>query len=84
MCICSHSFYALFLGLNEKPFLLRVISLGSSKHTGGENKLAKKGSKFKCEECGTIVVVDTPCACAPCDLICCGEPMKEVKEKAKK
>jgi hypothetical protein len=46
--------------------------------------LAKKGSKFKCEECGTIVVVDTPCACAPCDLVCCGVPMKEVKEKAKK
>jgi hypothetical protein len=50
-------------------------------------RMAKKGTKYKCEECGLVVVVDNPCACAPCDLICCDVPMKEVKEekgKAKK
>ncbi|MEM2102939.1 MAG: hypothetical protein QXM22_05445 [Candidatus Bathyarchaeia archaeon] len=46
--------------------------------------MAKKGSKYKCEECGVVVVVDNPCACAPCDLICCGVPMKEVKPEAAK
>jgi hypothetical protein len=46
--------------------------------------MAKKGTKYKCEECGLVVVVDNPCACAPCDLICCDVPMKEVKpEKGK-
>jgi hypothetical protein len=50
-------------------------------------RMAKKGTKYKCEECGLVVVVDNPCACAPCDLICCDVAMKEVKEekgKAKK
>ena len=46
--------------------------------------MAKKGAKYKCEECGVVVVVDKNCDCAPCDLICCGEPMKEIKPKAKK
>jgi len=46
--------------------------------------MAKKGSKYKCEECGVVVVVDNPCTCAPCDLICCGVPMKEVKPGAAK
>jgi len=46
--------------------------------------MAKKGSKYKCEECGLVVVVDEACGCATCDLICCGVPMKEVKPKAKK
>lgn len=50
----------------------------------GENKMAKKGAKYKCEECGVVMVVDEECDCVPCDLICCGAPMKEVKPKAKK
>ncbi|NWG10758.1 hypothetical protein HXY33_03270 [Candidatus Bathyarchaeota archaeon] len=41
--------------------------------------MAKKGAKYKCEECGLVVVVDRACECAPCDLICCGVPMKEQK-----
>ena len=45
--------------------------------------MAKKGAKYKCEECGLVVVVDEACGCSPCDLICCGAPMKEVKPKAK-
>jgi hypothetical protein len=45
--------------------------------------VAKKGTKYKCEECGLVVVVDETCGCSPCDLICCGTQMKEVKPKAK-
>jgi len=44
--------------------------------------MAKKGAKYKCEECGLVVVVDE--ACAACDLICCDEPKNEVKPKAEK
>ena len=49
---------------------------------GGET-MAKKGDKYKCGECGLVVVVDETCGCSPCDLICCGAPMKEVKPKPK-
>jgi len=44
----------------------------------------KKGAKYKCEECGLVVLVDETCGCTECDLICCEVPMKEVKTKAKK
>ena len=44
----------------------------------------KKGAKYECQECGLVVVVDDPCGCAACELICCEVPMKEVKPKAKK
>jgi hypothetical protein len=44
----------------------------------------KKGSRYKCDECGMVVVVDEACGCTECDLICCNVPMKEVKPKAKK
>ncbi|MEM4703740.1 MAG: desulforedoxin [Candidatus Bathyarchaeia archaeon] len=46
--------------------------------------MAKKGSKYKCENCGLVVVVDEACGCSACDLICCGAEMKEVKSKGKK
>jgi len=46
--------------------------------------VAKKGARYKCEECGLVVVIDEACGCSACDLICCGVPMKEVKPKAKK
>lgn len=45
--------------------------------------MAKKGTKYKCDECGLVVVVDEACGCGTCDLVCCEKPMKEVK-KAKK
>lgn len=44
--------------------------------------MARKGEKYECSECGVVVAVDKNCECAPCDLICCGVPMKEVKPKA--
>ncbi|MCW4045460.1 MAG: hypothetical protein NWE94_08100 [Candidatus Bathyarchaeota archaeon] len=40
---------------------------------------SKKGEKYKCEECGIVVVVEDPCGCEACDLICCSVPMKPVK-----
>ncbi len=45
--------------------------------------MVKKGAKYKCESCGVVMVVDRGCGCTPCDLICCGAPMKEIKTKAK-
>lgn len=41
----------------------------------------QKGVKYKCEECGVVVVVDEPCGCEPCDLVCCGVPMVEMALK---
>ncbi len=45
-----------------------------------------KGAKYKCEECGVVVVVDEPCGCTVCDLVCCGVPMVAIppKKSAKK
>lgn len=45
--------------------------------------MAKKGEKYKCEECGVVVTIDDECGCAACDLICCGAPMKPLKKKKK-
>ncbi len=39
---------------------------------------------YKCEKCGLVVVVEDPCGCAACDLICCEVPMKKVKKTAEK
>ena len=43
----------------------------------------RKGDKYKCEDCGIVLLVDTPCGCAACDVICCGKPMKKVETKKK-
>jgi hypothetical protein len=45
--------------------------------------MAKKGAKYKCETCGVVMVVGKACGCTPCDLICCGTAMKEVRAKPK-
>ncbi len=50
---------------------------------GGDYLAKKKGEKYKCEECGLVVIVDDACGCSACDLMCCGEPMKPVKKEAK-
>ncbi|MCW4019525.1 MAG: desulforedoxin [Candidatus Bathyarchaeota archaeon] len=44
----------------------------------------KKGEQYKCEECGLVVLVEDPCGCESCELICCNEPMKLVKTEEKK
>ena len=43
----------------------------------------KKGEQYKCEECWLVVLVEDPCGCDACELICCEEPMKPVKASAK-
>jgi hypothetical protein len=44
----------------------------------------KKGEKYKCEDCGLVVLVEDVCDCGECDIVCCGAPMKPVKvEKTK-
>lgn len=45
--------------------------------------MAKKGEKYKCAECGLIVVVEDPCGCETIELLCCEVPMKPVKAAAK-
>jgi hypothetical protein len=42
-----------------------------------------KGEKYKCDECGLIVVVDDPCGCEVVELMCCKAQMKPVKASAK-
>lgn len=44
----------------------------------------KKGEKYKCDECGLVVVVEDVCGCEECDVVCCGAPMKQVKEEKPK
>ncbi|MGB9622376.1 MAG: hypothetical protein ACPL07_00895 [Candidatus Bathyarchaeia archaeon] len=46
--------------------------------------MVKKGEKYKCENCGLVVVVDEACGCTECDLICCEKQMKPVKTKTPK
>jgi hypothetical protein len=43
----------------------------------------KKGEKYKCDECGLIVVVEDPCGCETVELVCCEALMKPVKAAAK-
>jgi hypothetical protein len=44
----------------------------------------KKGERYKCDDCGLVVLVEDPCGCETCELVCCGKPMKPAKEaKAK-
>jgi len=44
----------------------------------------KKGSKYRCDECGLVVVVDDPCGCVACELVCCGVAMKKTDAKTRK
>ena len=44
----------------------------------------KKGDKYQCEDCGLVLMIDEPCGCEPCEIVCCGTPMKPVAaQKAK-
>ncbi len=47
-------------------------------------KRVAKGASYSCEVCGLVVSVDETCGCVEaCDIICCGEPMKEKKARVK-
>lgn len=78
------------MGLDSKKFycarnesLYFQSNTLSNKTLGGEKMVKKKGDKYECEECGLVIVVENPCGCSACDLICCTVPMKEVKPKAR-
>lgn len=46
----------------------------------GTKKKAVKKPKYICESCGLVISVDEACGCVQtCDIICCGQPMKEKK-----
>jgi len=47
-------------------------------------KSPAKGQSYECEVCGLAVTVDEDCGCVDtCDILCCGEPMKVKKPRAK-
>jgi hypothetical protein len=47
-------------------------------------KVQKKGDAYTCKSCGLVVTVDEACGCVDvCDIMCCGEPMKPKKSRAK-
>jgi hypothetical protein len=68
------------VGLINKSSLVDLIGMNQSYRTGGI-RMAKKGETRKCGECGVVVMVTEECDCEPCDIICCGVPMKPVKKK---
>lgn len=47
------------------------------KKTKTTKKKTTKKPKLVCEVCEAVVVVEKPCECVECDIICCGEQMKE-------
>jgi hypothetical protein len=50
----------------------------------GDFLAKKKGEQYKCDECGLVVLIETPCDCDEgCELVCCDVPMKPVKAPAK-
>ncbi len=43
-----------------------------------------KGDGFECEVCGLMMVVDEECGCVEAhEIICCSQPMKQKKARAK-
>ena len=43
--------------------------------------MAKKGDKYKCDDCGLVLVVEDECGCSECNVICCDKPMKKITTK---
>lgn len=43
----------------------------------GDKMVSKKGERYKCEECGMVVVVEEECGCEDCAIVCCERPMKK-------
>jgi len=46
------------------------------KKNAAKRAKAKKGEKYKCNNCGLVVLVEDECGCDDeCNPECCGEPM---------
>lgn len=43
----------------------------------------KTGDILFCDKCGVELSVIKSCCCEPCEIICCGKPMKTKKESDK-
>ena len=50
--------------IGKKPIIVKATSK------------AKIGMRYVCDSCGMILVVEKPCSCDCCDIICCGQDMK--------
>lgn len=49
-----------------------------------KKKAVAQGDTYVCEVCGLAVTVDEVCGCVDvCDIICCGQPMKPKRARAK-
>jgi len=46
-------------------------------------KTAKTGDVLHCEKCGAEVTVTKACTCDDCGIVCCGQPMTQMKETPK-
>jgi len=44
--------------------------------------MLSKGDQLKCDVCGAVCVVNEPCNCVDCTILCCGKPMKISKTPA--
>jgi len=56
----------------------------AEKKVTSTKKKVSKGESYVCEVCGLAVTVDEACGCVDmCDIVCCGQPMKERKSRAK-
>ena len=56
----------------------------AEKRRAAAKKKMAKGASYVCQVCGLVVSVDEVCGCVDvCDIICCGQPMKERKRKVK-
>ncbi len=54
--------------------------MAAKKKTKKTVKSNKQKKKMYCEKCGLIVTIDNVCGCVEeCDLICCGQQLKEKK-----
>ncbi len=45
--------------------------------------MAKKGERYECGTCGLVMLVEDPCSCEPCNVVCCEAPMKKAVTKPK-
>jgi hypothetical protein len=43
--------------------------------------MVSKGDQLVCEQCGIVCTVDDLCGCVECDLICCDQPMKNIRKE---
>jgi len=66
--------------LEERALPRSPRRVGLKVGDGKEEESLKKGEKYRCQKCGLIVTIESPCTCTACDLICCGLPLKPVKK----